>query len=252
MSEAGDPLATLNAERARLARPSGLPAAKAIRDAGTLLIVDDSDGAARVLMGRRSTKHVFMPGRYVFPGGRVDPSDLALARDFALSEPALDRLCAGPPARYDRRRATATALAAIRETFEEAGAMIGAPGSFAGKGEHWSVFGARGIRPAPEMLVPIARAITPPGPPRRYDTRFFCVAADAIGHQLALDELPTDELEELAWVDLNALQELSLAPITLRIVGDLKARIADGSWRDPARPMPFYRAIRGQFVRESL
>jgi len=116
VSEAGDPLATLNAERARLARPSGLPAAKAIRDAGTLLIVDDSNGTARVLMGRRSTKHVFMPGRYVFPGGRVDPSDLALARDFALSEPAFDRLCAGPPARYDRRRATATALAAIRET----------------------------------------------------------------------------------------------------------------------------------------
>ncbi|MEF2551400.1 NUDIX domain-containing protein [Aurantimonas sp. A2-1-M11] len=252
MSDGGDSLATLNAERARLAKPSTLPPARRIRDAGTLLIVDHSHGTARVLMGRRSSGHVFMPGRYVFPGGRIDPSDLALAREFSLSELAFDRLCAGPPARFDRRRATATALAAIRETFEEAGAMIGATGSFSGKGEYWNAFGARGIRPAPEMLVPIARAITPPGPPRRYDTRFFCVSADAIGHQLDLSELPTDELEALAWVDLDALQDLSLAPITLRIVSDLKARIADGTWQDPAHPMPFYRAIRGRFIRESL
>jgi hypothetical protein len=45
------------------------------RDAATLIIVDNSSGEPRVLLGRRRLDMVFMPGRYVFPGGRVDPAD---------------------------------------------------------------------------------------------------------------------------------------------------------------------------------
>ena len=57
--------------------PSTGPKPRALRprDAATLIIVDSSSGEPRVLLGRRRPDMVFMPGRYVFPGGRVDPSD---------------------------------------------------------------------------------------------------------------------------------------------------------------------------------
>ncbi len=45
------------------------------RDAGTLILLDRSGKTVRVLMGRRHMRHVFMPGKFVFPGGRTDPSD---------------------------------------------------------------------------------------------------------------------------------------------------------------------------------
>ena len=44
-------------------------------DAATLMLLDRAGGEVRLLMGRRSRKHAFMPGRLVFPGGRTDPSD---------------------------------------------------------------------------------------------------------------------------------------------------------------------------------
>ncbi len=246
-------MAAPDAGRVRLdgQRPAGLK--QRPRDAGTLIIVDETGPAPRLLMGRRAATHVFMPGRYVFPGGRVDAADLALASAFTLPEPALARLCAGPPARFDSRRATATALAAIRETFEEAGAMVGAPGAFESRATgFWGMFAERGIRPDPGRLVPLARAITPPGRPRRYDTRFFCVSATEMSHGPSLDELPTDELEAVEWFTFDQVKELSLAAITLRVLADLGARMTDGSWRDSTCPMPFYRAVHGRFVRDFL
>ena len=46
------------------------------KDAATLLVLDPSQGGSpRVLMGRRHQRHRFMPGMFVFPGGRVDPQD---------------------------------------------------------------------------------------------------------------------------------------------------------------------------------
>ena len=55
------------------------------RDAATLIIVDDTSGEPRVLLGRRRLDMVFMPGRYVFPGGRVDRADRQIAGRAATS-----------------------------------------------------------------------------------------------------------------------------------------------------------------------
>jgi 8-oxo-dGTP pyrophosphatase MutT (NUDIX family) len=45
------------------------------RDAATLILLDRDRGSVRVLMGRRHMRHAFMPGKFVFPGGRTDPAD---------------------------------------------------------------------------------------------------------------------------------------------------------------------------------
>ena len=52
------------------------------RDAATLILVDRSSGEPRILMGRRGDAQVFMPGKYVFPGGRVDKTD----RDVPIAD----------------------------------------------------------------------------------------------------------------------------------------------------------------------
>ena len=251
MNEAGA-LASLEAERREL---SQLPAARRAlrpRDAASLVIVNQEGGTTRVLMGRRAARHVFMPGRYVFPGGRVDPGDRAQAGSFAISGPATERLCAGPPARFGPAEAVAAALAAIRETFEETGVMVGRRQEGRSVAGVWEDFSREGLRPAPEELVPFARAVTPPGPPRRFDARFFCAPASAIGRWPAAGDVPNDELEGVEWFRLDRLDEMSLAPITRRILADLEARITEGSWLDASRPMPFYRYVRGRFVRELI
>ncbi|MEX6507893.1 NUDIX hydrolase [Jiella sp. M17.18] len=245
-------LAALDGERRRFAaaRRSGAPARRP-RDAGTLLVVDTSGAVPKLLMGRRAAGHVFMPGHYVFPGGRVDRSDLSLAKDFSLEAGALDRLTNGSPARFGARQAVATALAAIRETYEEVGAMIGRPGSFTGGPGFWSAFAEAEIRPAPERLVPLARAITPPGAPRRFDARFFAIDASDIDAAMP-ERPPTDEFDAVEWVALDRTGDLHLAAITVRVLEELGARLADGSWRDPSRPIPFYRVVNGRFTCEYL
>ena len=49
------------------------------RDAATLILVDRSAHPPKVLLGRRHAGHKFMPGKYVFPGGRVEPLDRRMA-----------------------------------------------------------------------------------------------------------------------------------------------------------------------------
>jgi len=50
------------------------------KDASTLILLDRSGAEPKVLMGKRHDRHVFMPGAYVFPGGRVDPIDRSVDR----------------------------------------------------------------------------------------------------------------------------------------------------------------------------
>ena len=247
----GRAFADLEAERAGLLKnESSEVSGVEPRDAGTLVIVDDRSGTPSILMGRRAAGHVFMPNRYVFPGGRVDPADLTLATDHPLDIDQCARLTNLPSIGYGPREAAATALAAIRETYEETGALVGEIGDFAFTTGSWARFSEQGVRPAPRQLVPFARAITPPGPPRRYDTRFFCVPASALIVPPSFGALPSDELEDVAWVPLDGLADRSIAPITLRILDELKARLGDGSWRDSSRKIPLYRFEGGEFSRD--
>src|SRR6185295_8188721 len=88
---------------------------------------DNASGEPRVLLGRRRLDMVFMPGRYVFPGGRVDPADRQIPVEEDLAPRDLEKLMVAMKGTRSVVRARSLALAAVRETFEEAGLLIGTP-----------------------------------------------------------------------------------------------------------------------------
>lgn len=203
-------------------------------------------------MGRRAARLAFMPGKYVFPGGRLEAGDLALARHLPLTGSARDRLLAATPRRFGPRRASGVALAAIRETFEEVGALVGGPGAMPADVPGFEAFAAAGILPDLATLSPVARAITPPGHIRRFDTRFFCMSAGAISGQIDFGQRLDDEFDHVDWFSLDRLDALDLPGITRQVLADIDGRLRDGSWRYTSRAMPFYRTRHGRPVREMI
>ena len=221
------------------------------RDAATLIIVDTSSGEARVLLGRRRPDLVFMPGRYVFPGGRVDRADRQLAVEHEIEAGELKKLLVAMKGTPSEVRARALALAAVRETFEEAGLLIGSPlgRAVAHKAPPWQAFYATGFAPALAQLTFFARAITPPGRPRRYDTRFFCAPADAIVHRVAIAD---GELSDLEWHSIAQARTLELPNITRVVLEDLGERVAAGGLGARDFPVPFYHRRSGSYRRDLI
>jgi 8-oxo-dGTP pyrophosphatase MutT (NUDIX family) len=221
------------------------------RDAATLIIVDMASGEPRVLLGRRRPDLVFMPGRYVFPGGRVDPADRQVAVEHDLAPGNLENLMVAMKGSTSPARARALALAAVRETFEEAGILIGMPlgSAVPPKSEAWQRFFALGFRPVLTPLTFFARAVTPPGRPRRYDTRFFCVAAEAIVHRVATSD---GELSDLEWHTIDQARGLDLPNITRVVLEDLGERIAAGALQKTDVPVPYYHGRNGNFHRDLI
>lgn len=220
------------------------------RDAATLILIDRDGPAPRILMGRRHMKHAFMPGKFVFPGGRTDPHDGRL-RGYGPLDPAVEaRLMVAAGARFTTTRARAIALSAVRETWEEAGLLIGEKTAFAAAGP-WQGFAAHGVRPSLAGLRLIARATTPPGRVRRFDTRFFAAFSDAIA--LALPEGgPTQELEALVWLTFAEARAADIPAITHTVLQELETRLADDRELDPATPAPYFHMRSGRFVRDLL
>jgi 8-oxo-dGTP pyrophosphatase MutT (NUDIX family) len=222
------------------------------RDAATLIVVDREGREPRVLMGRRHARHAFMPGKFVFPGGRVEPEDRRMAAAGAL-DPAVEEKLNLRVARPSPSFARAIALAAIRETFEETGIAIGVGDCGAFKDPPagaWARFAAAGVYPALDGIDFLARAITPPGRPRRFDARFLVVDARAIAKRVDDVVHPDAELVKLIWTPLDKARELDLPRITHLALDDLASALACGL--DRRRPRPFYRELRGKRVREEL
>lgn len=144
--------------------------------AATLILLRERDPAApEVLMVERAAIMAFAGGALVFPGGRVDPGDHALAALF----PALDADDA------------AARIAAIRETLEEAGIAVAldpAPAAPAiaalrralAAGEDFGALLAdAGLALDPAALVPFARWRPDFHATRTFDTRFYLARAPA-------------------------------------------------------------------------
>ncbi len=221
------------------------------KDAATLIILDRSEAMPKVLLGKRHEAHAFMPGKFVFPGGRVEAVDHLMPVASELDPRVQKRLLAGC-GRRSAGQARALALAAVRETFEETGLMLGVKQAGASKspGGLWTAFADAGVHPDLAAMHFVARAITPPGRPRRFDTRFFAVDAELIAHRVDGIVGADAELVELVWIPIAETKRLGLLTITTVVLEELQARAAAGMSHD--LPVPFYRMLKGRFVREML
>ena len=186
------------------------------RPAATVLLVrDDPDPPPgrtplQVFLQRRVAGMAFAGGMTVFPGGGVDSTD----------RPDTERWTGPDPAWWGVRLHCAADLAgalvhaAVRETFEECGVLLAGPGPSGGLEQHRSDLVARrrtfpdlladaGLVLRADLLRPWARWITPPGPPRRYDTAFF-VALVPDGQEA--DAHTTEAVEATWWHPSDALE----------------------------------------------
>lgn len=221
------------------------------KDAATLILIDRTGSVPKILLGRRHHGHVFMPGKFVFPGGRVEKNDRAMPFATPLHPKTQAKLMRGVP-RTPAAKARALALAAVRETFEETGLLLGAmPRKTAATPEgDWSEFAKTGFYPDLSALHFIARAITPPRRPRRFDTRFFSADASAIAHRIENVVHADAELVELTWLPIDEARKLDMPTITGVVLQELEARVAAGFSHD--LPVPFYRMVQKRFVRSEL
>jgi len=220
------------------------------RDAATLILLDRSGPTPKVLLGRRHARHTFMPDVFVFPGGRLDPTDRLLPATGTL-DPHIEARLMQRMQKPSARKARALALTAIRECFEETGLLIGSQSADApAKSGGWQDFTRNGCVADLASLHFIARAITPPRRPRRYDTRFFAADAERVRHRVDGVTGPDAELIELVWVPIGEARALDMPAITGVVLEELEARIRSGM--TPDLPVPFYRMLNRRFVCEML
>lgn len=221
------------------------------RDAATLIIVDRRESEPRVLMGRRHDAHVFLPGKFVFPGGRISPADSRLRASDDLDPVVMRKLLVDMKGRGSRDRARALALTAVRETFEETGLLIGKPRgqNSSTRSPMWREFLDHGVIPSLAGLRFIARAITPPRRSRRFDTRFFCTNHEAIASCVETD---SRELLDLHWLTFEKAQALDLPTITQVVLDQLQSHLRAGRLPPMDAPVPYYFMRHGQFERRLI
>ncbi|HKK35933.1 MAG TPA: DNA mismatch repair protein MutT [Paracoccaceae bacterium] len=235
--------------------PAETPPEPPVRDAATVVLVRRDTGEPRVLMGQRGRGASFMPSKFVFPGGAVDEEDRQAPDGAPLAEACLARLAKmsaeglGP----------VLARAAIRETFEETGLILGrrderASALAKGASEGWRPFLETGHLPACDRLAFIFRAITPPYRPKRFDARFFLADATAIMGDSDDLTRASGELAHLTWLTLHEARALDLPLITevvLAEVEEILDQTAPGEVPSD-RPAPFFRHERDRSVFDAL
>jgi len=194
-----------------------------VRDAATVVLIRDPGGEDPcVLMGQRGAQAAFMPNKFVFPGGAVDPSDAEVPVIAAEAEPDHARLA------QDNHTVGPTALlaAAVRELWEETGQILGVPGAWPGPvPADWQGFAASGHVPSAEGLSFIFRAVTPPGRPRRFDARFFVGDAGLLASDPDDFSRACEELAHLHWISLADLRRYDLPFITQVVLAEIAHRL---------------------------
>ena len=229
-----------------------IPAADA-RTAASLLLLRDGDAGLEVLMLRRAERGDDpRSGAMVFPGGVLDPRDVHAHADCIGHD---DRHWSGRLGVAER--GLDYLVAALRECFEEVGLLLAcAPDGSAldlaprlgalhpwrerlNRGEVGMADFCRetGLRLDLRGLAYYSHWLTPPGSPKRFDTRFFCALAPH--GQVAQADL--GEAMELLWLTpaaaLDPARDLKLLPVTRRTLADLArhTRAAD-AWQAAAVP----------------
>lgn len=204
-----------------------------IRDAATIILLRRHAEGSSVLMGMRGAKAAFMPSKYVFPGGAVDPADATAPLVRPLGEINRRRLLEEPRAGH-ACDPHAIAAAALRELAEETGLLIGAKD---GPRSEWPGYAETGLSPDASKLHYVFRAITPPGRPRRFDARFFVVDSDVISGDPDDFSRACDELSHLHWVPLAKARALDLPFITEVVLAEI-AELTGAVAHDDLLPIP--------------
>lgn len=211
-----------------------------ILDAATVLVLRDTDAGPEVFMVRRHQKASFMANAWVYPGGRLDAAD---------TQPGVVSRVLGAPrlGAVEPTRAIGLYLAAIRETFEEAGILLarrrgepawvdllGDPDFLAHRvALHAGSTSLSAVADAEDLEFPLdelcyfAHWVTPTFEPRRFDTFFFLARAPQNQEPLhdALETTDSFWIRPTDVLDRFAAHELFLAPPTQRTLEDL-ARFA--------------------------
>jgi 8-oxo-dGTP pyrophosphatase MutT (NUDIX family) len=170
-----------------------------------------------------------MPDKWVFPGGRVDAADYRAPAATELRPHVHAALARTIPVSRPTSLARALAVAAVRETFEEVGLKLAQPAPRTLVDGVWAPFAADGVMPDLDALELIARAITPPMRPKRFDARFFTAEADRL--QSLTPSVVSGELDEIAWVNLEEAMALDLPGVTRFVLRELSQRLSDPSRR---------------------
>jgi 8-oxo-dGTP pyrophosphatase MutT (NUDIX family) len=215
-------------------------APKPVRAAASLIVLRDGAAGLEVLMLRRAEKEADQnSGASVFPGGTVDTHDPAMhAACCGLDDTAASLRLAVPANGLDYY------VAAVRECFEEAGLLFASddagrlvgldalPQDERAAMRHAAELGSdallhmchdRGWRLAVDRLRYFSHWLTPPGMPRRFDTRFFV----ALAPPAQTPSADTRETVECMWLTpadaLSAQRALKLVHVTRQILGQLLA-----------------------------
>ena len=232
--------------------------------AATVILLRDSAVGVEVFLVQRQHRIQFMGGATVFPGGKLDPGDGApevRARVTGrMAEQAAQALGEDDP-----DLALALHVAALRETLEESGVLLGhatgdADALRARLHEKGAVLGPLlaefGVTLDAGALVPLSRWVTPAVEKRRFDARFFLAAVPA-GTQAAHD---THESIAGAWLTphdalaRHARAEIDLPPPTLRTLELLapfaraEDALADAAGWPPPLVRPVFRDLAGQWI----
>lgn len=207
------------------ARLWGTGVSENIRPAATLVLLRQGPTGPEVLMGLRGAQAVFMPSKYVFPGGGVDAADHAAGRVAGLSDQCRHRLSLN--LLEDSPAPDALATAGLRELAEETGLTL--------------TEGAASLRF-------VFRAITPPGRSRRFDARFFLVDAAHVAGDAEDFSAASDELSHLHWIGIGAARALDLPFITEVVLAEVAAMLsgvpdAGVPFFDNSGPVPTFRRL---------
>jgi len=201
----------------------------AIRDAATLILVRKGHS---VLMGQRGASAAFLPGKFVFPGGAIDPND------GAVPITPLDATDATRLTEDSTLTPHTIAAAAVRELWEETGQILGTPEKWPDPPQGWRGFARAGYIPNAAPLSFFFRAVTPAGRPRRFDARFLLADAAALCTDPDDFSRAEDELSHLQWVPLADARKFDLPFITKVVLAELVTHLANPAAH---RSVPFFR-----------
>ena len=221
------------------------------RNAATMILLDGHGDDTRVLMGKRNKDMKFMPGALVFPGGSVDKFDGSVPAVDELSANTQTRLLNSMRGKPTTRGARALGLAAIREVAEESGLLVGKNGDFNCPHKDWKDFETNGIIPSLSGVRLFARAITPPGMARRFDTWFFITRASEVGFTPSTGFAPDGELEDLQWIRPEQAITENTREITRVMLVELIRRLRQDERMDDTYPAPYYHTV-GNCFRKKL